>query len=317
MSKITTLRADHEAHRLSKPFLMGAIYGRLQDLQDFAMALRGSIIDSLTVRADGLQIELIGSGLKFYVQPDEVNSLLTHVLAFNDVEPTERAVLLACARQAGTIIDIGANIGWYTVHFAAQSPQACIHAFEPSTTIRQRLQANLTLNGITHVTVSKLALSDGVAKRDLYFHPSESGATGFNDNRQHPGTQVESVSTQTLDAYCFEHALKPDLIKCDVEGAELLVIQGAQGILAMHKPVVFLELLRKWSANFNYHPNEVIARLKDLGYGCWAIGNTRLTICDAITEQTLETNFLFIHTDQMVATMGSLPGHLLPAWQEN
>ena len=79
------------------------------------------------------------------------------------------------------------------------------------------------------------------------------------------------------DAQAFECALKIlssienelvvnesiDFIKCDVEGNELSVIQGGEKLIKSHKPIILLELLRKWSARFNFHPNEVIELLRE------------------------------------------------------
>lgn len=62
---------------------------------------------------------------------------------------------------------------------------------------------------------------------------------------------------RTLDDYTAETKIRVDFIKCDVEGAELLVFKGAIDTIARDKPVIFSEILRKWSAKFNYNPNEI------------------------------------------------------------
>jgi len=75
-----------------------------------------------------------------------------------------------------------------------------------------------------------------------------------------------SVKTSTLDQWCIDENIKPNFIKCDVEGAELLVFQGAKKTLLINKPLIFTELLRKWSKPYNYHPNEMIIFFNKLGY---------------------------------------------------
>ena len=89
-----------------------------------------------------------------------------------------------------------------------------------------------------------------------------------------------------------------DFIKCDVEGAELLVFKGGRQSIERDKPIVFAELLRKWSAKFNYHPNEVLELFRDLGYLCFSVKNGRLAEFSLMDEATLETNFFFLHRQE-------------------
>lgn len=66
------------------------------------------------------------------------------------------------------------------------------------------------------------------------------------------------MSFKKMDDWNKENNIYPDFIKCDVEGAELLVLKGGEETLKSKKPVIFIELIRKWAQKFNYHPNEVI-----------------------------------------------------------
>lgn len=70
--------------------------------------------------------------------------------------------------------------------------------------------------------------------------------------------------------------------------------QGALKTLKQDQPVVFTEMLRKWAAKFNYHPNEVIALFTSLGYECFyaSIDGTLLDF-NEMTDETKETNFFF------------------------
>ncbi|MFO0123965.1 MAG: FkbM family methyltransferase, partial [Inhella sp.] len=112
--------------------------------------------------------------------------------------------------------------------------------------------------------------------------------------------------TLTLDDWARNTGAAPDYIKVDVEGAELLVLQGGQATLAQHRPKVFAELLRKWSAPFGYHPNDVLTLMAGLGYGCWAVGphgNRRLL---EVTDDTSETNYAFLHHEAHADTIAAL-----------
>lgn len=293
MTTIVELRKAHQSGALPKPYFLGAVYAQLQALVEFQHALQGTQIQEIIVATDTLRIRTADLGLELLFHPEEANSLVTGILAFGDAEPMERKALLAAAKQSSVILDVGANIGWYSLHFARIAPQARIHAFEPAARIHDRLQANLALNGIDWVVTEKLALQDKEATETLYFHPAETGATSMRDNRGFAGVQQEQIRCTTLDLYCDQNDLRPELIKCDVEGGELSVIKGGLKTLNTCRPVVFLELLRKWSANFGYHPNNVISIMQEIGYRTWAIESTGIHECNEITEETVATNFLF------------------------
>lgn len=89
-----------------------------------------------------------------------------------------------------------------------------------------------------------------------------------------------------------------DLVKCDVEGAELHVFEGGVSTFAKDRPVIFTEMLRKWCSKFHYHPNAIISLLKGIGYQCYAINASGLVECPEVTDQTAETNFLFLHAEK-------------------
>jgi hypothetical protein len=73
------------------------------------------------------------------------------------------------------------------------------------------------------------------------------------------------------------------------------VFKGAKNVLQQYKPIVYTEMLRKWSAKFNYHPNEIINMFKDLGYLCFTLKEEKLASFTSMDENTVETNFFFLH----------------------
>ena len=99
-----------------------------------------------------------------------------------------------------------------------------------------------------------------------------------------------------MDSFVREMNIQQlDFVKCDVEGAEYFVYQGGIESLRKFKPIIFSEMLRKWSAKFNYHPNDIINFLSKIGYLCFVIHEDKLEQFTLMDENTLETNFIFLH----------------------
>ena len=111
---------------------------------------------------------------------------------------------------------------------------------------------------------------------------------------------------QPLDQWAANQNVAPDFIKCDVEGAELLVVRGGESTLVSHRPIVFAEVLRKWSKPFGYHPNDMLAFFCRLGYQCYAVRTSGVRVITEVTEETVETNYAFLHADAHADTVRQL-----------
>ena len=133
--------------------------------------------------------------------------------------------------QAGaTVLDIGANLGAYTVLLAQWvGATGRVHAFEPAPGAREGLCRHVLLNGVEgRVAVHSQAVSaaTGVARFRAV------GLQG--DNRLMPGTTEPAieVGTTSIDEFCGAHGSQPGFIKVDVEGAELDVLKGGRATIA-------------------------------------------------------------------------------------
>ncbi len=171
-------------------------------------------------------------------------------------------------RPDDVTIDVGANIGWYTTLFARHCPDGHCHAFEPDARVFAQLRANCALNGHgPGLTLNNAGLSDAAGTATIYRfagvphgHSSLSPAVGANGD----GTPCQVT---TLDQYQQDHALQRiDLIKVDVEGAELMVLHGSQRVLSSPKPPMWLlEVNFDTSRAFGYRPRDLFAFLTARG----------------------------------------------------
>ena len=140
------------------------------------------------------------------------------------------------------IFDVGANWGFYVLLASRHRDPTCqIIAFEPHPRSAVELQTQITLNGITNAQVVQAALSDRTGTIEFADTGSAIGQKLAAVNDSHAAARTLTVPTMTLDQAADQFA-PPDLIKIDVEGAELLVLAGAHNVLQTHRPTLLIEV---------------------------------------------------------------------------
>jgi FkbM family methyltransferase len=220
------------------------------------------------------------------------------ILNFKFYEKDEINFILKLIKENNTIFDIGANIGWYSLKIAKNVKNVEIMAFEPIPKTFEYLKKNIDLNHVSNVKTFNYGLSDEEKNISFYYYPEGScNASAANLSRRNDIDKIICKLT-TLDKFAADKNLSVDFIKCDVEGSELFVFKGGIKTIERDKPIIFTELLRKWAAEFDYHPNNVISLLKKNGYLCFTIKNRNLKEITEINENTVETNFLFLNHEK-------------------
>lgn len=151
------------------------------------------------------------------------------------------------AKDSAVIYDIGANTGYFSLLAAHQSPsESQVVAFEPVPAIVKDLKAMVDANGLgNRVHAVPLALSNSTGRIKMFTPASSStgciqsaiGERNFSDE------QAIDVDMSTLDRFVFiDGNASPQLIKLDVEGAEALVLAGAQRVLRELRPTILMEV---------------------------------------------------------------------------
>ena len=271
----------------------------LPKLSDY---LNGGPKRSIIIDNDGIFLHLDESNAYFVWDPLDPRTAVASLVTIGTYEILETRILQTLARSSSVIIDIGANVGYYTVLLAKSQPSGgFLHAFEPFPASYDVTSRSVAKNDLTQkVKVSKTGLSDNPGKSVIYI-PKTSGTSAASMKVLHPEeTNVEvEIELETLDSYFDKNQVSNvDLIKIDVEGAELFAIKGGWETIRTYRPFVFAELLRKWSAGFGYHPNEVVEMFKNEDYKCFEVSDS-LSEIDSITEDTIPTNFLFIPIERI------------------
>jgi len=185
-------------------------------------------------------------------------------------EPTVMNVLISSLKEGMTVLDIGANIGYYTVLMALKvGGSGRVIAFEPNPLLYENLKLNIELNGLNNVLALPIALSDSKGESQFFFPPEgQEGHGSLKKNSTFTEARTGNVSTDRLDEVLSRlEIMKVDLIKIDVEGAELLVIRGANELLTgWPKPVIFFESAENLCSSFGFRVFDVLSEIASFGY---------------------------------------------------
>jgi FkbM family methyltransferase len=214
-----------------------------------------------------------------------VPGLYARLIARRRQPNLEKIVFLSLLRRGDTVVDIGANAGYYTLLFShLVGPRGQVHAFEPVPPTFARLQANVRQAGRSaNVILNNQAMADEEKETELYLPGNDHGQAALTAHTFGSWATEDSVRTfacraTTLDAYAERHGVDSlSFVKCDVEGAELLVLRGAAETIRRTRPLLFLEVSRHWAADFAYQPVDVARFLEELGYSRFFLVTEELT----------------------------------------
>ena len=186
----------------------------------------------------------------------------------------------ACEGKS-VFIDVGAHIGLYSLPASRRVRQGGqVFAFEPSGNSYGYLLEHIAYNNIDNIHPYQLIVGD--TKKDavpFYEHAiSSSPRNGLMQRKKRASDRfVETERRQiSLDDFCAENHLSPDIIKIDVGGAELLVLKGARAILTEHRPIMFLGVHPGDLTAIDQSTVELAAMLDELGYEVRAPDGTRV-----------------------------------------
>lgn len=309
---IKNTKSDFKSNKLSKVDFITKMHEFHKVLFDFSENLADTEIAKIEIEDGNViftsrQTSLHPGGVKFYV--DVLDKRVTPVDTFNfdQYELEDSEMLYKLVSEGNTIFDIGANIGWYSNHLSKKLPTAKIYSFEPIPETFAQVKRNTELNQAKNITLNNVALSDKIQTLTFYYSPTITGASSSVNITENDSMVKLECQTNTIDKFVKENNISAlDFIKCDVEGAEFMVYKGGAETIEKHKPIVFTEMLRKWAAKFNYHPNDIIAFFKQFGYNCYTSHNGKLIPIEKVTDETMETNFFFLHPAKHAEKIKSL-----------
>lgn len=231
----------------------------------------------------------------------DVRMILSFLARFGIIVPPlepEQRVLSELVAPGQVAIDIGANVGSYTLELSTLvGPAGRVIAFEPYSPSVARLKELIRFVGADNVLVVQRALRERPYGLRLTTPMKAFGGSldGFVHLSQAEDSFGEEVEGTSLDSELQRLGVQDvAFIKCDVEGAEWFVFEGAKASIRSFKPVILCEIEDKWSRRFNHSAEEVIELVCELGNYRTAVLEGEHLI-PASEAKKAHHNYFFLH----------------------
>ena len=196
------------------------------------------------------------------------DKLIGQEIAHNTYELKVTALVRRLIKPGMAVLDIGANLGYYSVLMGAHG--CTVHAFEPFPGNFALLTRNIAENRLTTVTAHQIAAHSETKTGKLFFRDDDQnenyGSMFTSGNSQPRHLSSVDVCYAQLDGY-LSSAGGFGFAKIDAEGAEIHVLRGMSGILKRDRPILVLELNEEALLTASGHtPEQLLAALGELGY---------------------------------------------------
>jgi FkbM family methyltransferase len=182
-------------------------------------------------------------GMRLHVDIRDQQGVGGQLYIKRDFEPEETEFLLSALKPGMVVVDIGANLGYYTVLAAkAVGPTGMVVAFEPDQTNYQMLLNNIQENNLGNIKTLNVALGSSPGTANLFRNDLNYGDHRLWDNsRDGAGRESVTVQVEPLDKALKDCNInKVDFIKIDVQGYECQVASGMKGLLASSNSLTVL-----------------------------------------------------------------------------
>ena len=288
--KFISLRETFEIESIVKSKFLEILkrYPRIEDLQYFVNEIKEGKINVIDfeIRLRNTQeykdIRLLEHGCiytkfgtKMYL--NKKDNVVSKDLAIKHVwEPNETEILRRSIKTGMNVIDIGSNIGYYTLLFSKWvGKNGHVFSFEPESDNFKLLQKNLIANQIKNAKVYQKAVSNQNESTILFLSEENKGDHKIIDLKEEDLEKIiiESVTLDSSEASKFPI----DLIKMDIQGAEMLALNGMTKILKENPKITILtEFWPYGIEKSGYPPKEFFNKLENLGFEIMQIKDEEL-----------------------------------------
>ena len=222
-------------------------------------------------------------GHKIYLDPADF--AVSEEVSSGEYEPVETAVIKKLIRPTDTIIDLGANIGCFTILFCDLVPDGHVYAFEPSPRTFDFLQKNIQSNGFKNADLQKIAVGDHDGDAQLFINEYNKG-----DNRVYQSFGIPGITIRmsTLDS-ALPSGTKVDMIKMDIQGFEVRALRGMQRVLREnHALYIIAEWWPKGLRRAGNSADEFLTLIESLGFSWCMIDDEKKELRTISREKLIE-----------------------------
>jgi len=181
---------------------------------------------STSGNGEDIQVD-IPLNLKLIVKSDDIGVGIP-LISKGTYEPLQTKLFLETLKDGDVFFDIGANIGYYSMLASSKVKNTGkVYSFEPDINNISILEKNIELNNISNIKIIKKAISDKTGFVNFKSSDISKGDSAISKNEDKNNISVPSV---TLDDFDSQVGVYPNIIKLDVEGAEIMALKGASGL---------------------------------------------------------------------------------------
>jgi FkbM family methyltransferase len=210
------------------------------------------------------------------------------IVSLGIYEPLETEIVKKEVKKGDVVLDLGANIGYYTLIFAKLvGEEGKVFAFEPEPTNFSLLKKNVEINGYKNVVLIQKAASNITGETRLYL--SEDNEVNHRIYDSYDGRQSIEIEATRLDDYFKNYNGKIDFIKMDIQGAEGRAIQGMSNLLKKNYNVkIAMEFSPMLLEKFGTAPEECLRLLTEFGFKVFEIAEREKRIKPVNIPKLLE-----------------------------
>lgn len=251
----------------------GRAYPLVRGRMRFFLSLchRGRFEDALAGLPNPIPMR---GGFSLFTYEREFTSLWFRM--WGDLEPETRAEILRNLPRDGAFLDVGANLGIFSIGIARARPDVVVHAIEPNPRTAALLRRSVAWNRFgDRVSIHEVALSDVEGELSFYDNPDNAGDSHLLGAGEEvsDGAHLVRVPVRALDR--FEEFLaavraggrRIACMKMDIQGPEVLALRGMRAFLREHRPAIIVEATDDSLCRFGFHQGDLRSELEAQGYG--------------------------------------------------